>query len=298
MRRRVTSRKRGTRSQHAVAHALRRTTTLSADPKRGDTVSTVKTLPTEQTRDSADCRDASLSPATCAVRPTSTPRPTSSSTRPGSRSMHGEAKPRQDLQPGQGPADRHRRRGRGAGGPRHLHDRDRLARQRQRRASRFLSVALFSLPAWLLVFTHQRLYNTRFIGRRIDEMRRIVNAAALGVITDRADRLPDRVPDRTQCPGHPVLPGRRPRARRREVARRIFTRIRVPGPDAPARDHRRSQPGGPRARPDAADRARARVPRDRVRRRRPVRRRPGARHPVARPDRNTGRILHDKRAPA
>ena len=49
--------------------------------------------------------------------------------------------------------------------------------------TRFLSVALFSLPAWLLIFTHQRLYDTRFIGRRIDEMRRIVNAATLGVIT-------------------------------------------------------------------------------------------------------------------
>jgi len=50
-------------------------------------------------------------------------------------------------------------------------------------SDRFLSVAFCSLPAWLLVFTHQRLYNTRFIGRRIDEMRRIVNASILGVVT-------------------------------------------------------------------------------------------------------------------
>ncbi len=47
---------------------------------------------------------------------------------------------------------------------------------------RFLVVALVSLPGWLVVFTHQRLYNTRFIARRIDELRRIVNGTALGTL--------------------------------------------------------------------------------------------------------------------
>ena len=38
-----------------------------------------------------------------------------------------------------------------------------------------------STPLWLAVMANQRLYNTRFIERRIDELRRIVNAVVLGV---------------------------------------------------------------------------------------------------------------------
>ncbi len=38
-------------------------------------------------------------------------------------------------------------------------------------------------PAWLAIFANQRLYNTRFIGRRIDEFRRVVNASFLGTLT-------------------------------------------------------------------------------------------------------------------
>ena len=37
-----------------------------------------------------------------------------------------------------------------------------------------------TLPVWLAIFSGQRLYNIRFIGRRIDEVRRIVNATFLG----------------------------------------------------------------------------------------------------------------------
>ncbi|MEJ7584594.1 MAG: hypothetical protein WKF43_11035, partial [Acidimicrobiales bacterium] len=47
----------------------------------------------------------------------------------------------------------------------------------------FLPYALLTLPVWLGIFSHQRLYNTRFIGRRIDEVRRIVNAVVLGVVS-------------------------------------------------------------------------------------------------------------------
>ncbi|MCB0978080.1 MAG: sugar transferase, partial [Acidimicrobiales bacterium] len=39
-----------------------------------------------------------------------------------------------------------------------------------------------TLPIWLALFANQRLYNTRFIGRRIDEFRRIVNASVLGTV--------------------------------------------------------------------------------------------------------------------
>jgi exopolysaccharide biosynthesis polyprenyl glycosylphosphotransferase len=39
------------------------------------------------------------------------------------------------------------------------------------------------IPAWLGIFANQRLYNTRFIGRRIDEFRRVVNASLLGTLT-------------------------------------------------------------------------------------------------------------------
>lgn len=41
---------------------------------------------------------------------------------------------------------------------------------------------LASIPLWLAVFSNQRLYNTRFIGRRIDEFRRIVNSTLLGTL--------------------------------------------------------------------------------------------------------------------
>lgn len=50
-------------------------------------------------------------------------------------------------------------------------------------ARRFLVSALLTLPVWPAVLSHQRLYSSRFIGRRIDEFRRIGNAVALGVIS-------------------------------------------------------------------------------------------------------------------
>ncbi|MEZ5177691.1 MAG: sugar transferase [Acidimicrobiales bacterium] len=42
--------------------------------------------------------------------------------------------------------------------------------------------AVVALPVWIALFANQRLYNTRFIGRRIDEFRRIINATLLGTL--------------------------------------------------------------------------------------------------------------------
>ncbi|WCO68552.1 sugar transferase [Iamia majanohamensis] len=44
----------------------------------------------------------------------------------------------------------------------------------------FVLLVMSTLPVWLAIFAGQRLYNIRFIGRRIDEVRRIVNATFLG----------------------------------------------------------------------------------------------------------------------
>src|SRR5690606_10432812 len=49
-------------------------------------------------------------------------------------------------------------------------------------ARRLLVAMLATLPVWIGLFSNQRLYNTRFIGRRIDEFRRIVNASVLGTL--------------------------------------------------------------------------------------------------------------------
>src|SRR5688500_3439074 len=46
----------------------------------------------------------------------------------------------------------------------------------------FVVVTMLTLPVWPAVFSRQRLYSTRFIGRRIDEVRRIFNAVGLGVL--------------------------------------------------------------------------------------------------------------------
>jgi len=48
--------------------------------------------------------------------------------------------------------------------------------------NRFVVVTMLTLPVWPAVFSRQRLYNTRFIGRRIDEVRRIFNGVGLGVL--------------------------------------------------------------------------------------------------------------------
>ena len=148
---------------------------------------------------------------------------------------------------------------------------------------RFLVLGVATLPAWLAIMSGQRLYNIRFIGRRIDEVRRIVNATFLGTMA---------VALAGYFAGIDV-----PRSRivvlflvvttlvsiEREIARRIFAAPPRAGAAGPPRGHRRRQPRGPRARRHAPDRPVAGLPGARLRRRRP-RHRPaaGARRPAPR----------------
>jgi exopolysaccharide biosynthesis polyprenyl glycosylphosphotransferase len=84
-------------------------------------------------------------------------------------------------------------------------------------------------PVWLAVFANQRLYNTRFIGRRIDEFRRVVNASFLGtLLVAVAANLAGILPSR----GGLVLLGLSAMVVvtiEREIARRIFLRLRSGG---------------------------------------------------------------------
>ena len=150
--------------------ALRGTTTLSADPTRGDTVSTVKTLATDQisARQTAGTHrfPQRLAPSSRVYATTDQPRGA-----PREPIDERSAKPRQTFNRAKVL----------------LIVADVVAvalavlatytleiawlGNDNGETARFLSVALLSLPAWLVIFTHQRLYNTRFIGRRIDEMR-------------------------------------------------------------------------------------------------------------------------------
>jgi len=86
-----------------------------------------------------------------------------------------------------------------------------------------------TIPAWLAIFANQRLYNTRFIGRRIDEFRRVVNASLLGTLTVAvAANLVGILPSR----GGLVLLGVTAIVvvtAEREIARRVFLRLRAAG---------------------------------------------------------------------
>jgi exopolysaccharide biosynthesis polyprenyl glycosylphosphotransferase len=46
-----------------------------------------------------------------------------------------------------------------------------------------IAVAAGSIPVWLGLFSRRRLYNVRFLTRRIDEVRRIASAAAFAIMT-------------------------------------------------------------------------------------------------------------------
>ena len=96
-------------------------------------------------------------------------------------------------------------------------------------ASKLWWSAVAALPLWLCLFANQRLYNIRFIGRRIDEFRRIVNATVLSTF---AVTLVATV-------GHTLLPRSGivmlaviacvTTCIEREVARRTFRRLRARG---------------------------------------------------------------------
>jgi len=89
--------------------------------------------------------------------------------------------------------------------------------------------AVVALPIWIGLFANQRLYNTRFIGRRIDEFRRIINATLLGtlavaLIANFANVLLRRsslvILAITTCVIVTI---------EREIARRLFLRLRSAG---------------------------------------------------------------------
>jgi len=89
--------------------------------------------------------------------------------------------------------------------------------------------SLATLPVWLGIFANQRLYNTRFIGRRIDEFRRIINSCLLGTLaTSLVANLANVLLRRsslvllavTSCVVVTV---------EREIARRVFLRLRSQG---------------------------------------------------------------------
>lgn len=85
------------------------------------------------------------------------------------------------------------------------------------------------IPAWLGIFANQRLYNTRFIGRRIDEFRRVVNASMLGTLTvavaaNVVGILPSRGGLVVLCLSAVVIV-----TIEREIARRVFLRLRSGG---------------------------------------------------------------------
>ncbi len=89
--------------------------------------------------------------------------------------------------------------------------------------------SVLTTPLWLAIFAKERLYNTRFIGRRIDEFRRVVNASILGTVAvaiaaNMAGILPSR--------GGLILLGLCAVVVvtiEREIARRIFLRLRAGG---------------------------------------------------------------------
>lgn len=84
-------------------------------------------------------------------------------------------------------------------------------------------------PLWLGIFANQRLYNTRFIGRRIDEFRRIVNASLLGTLSVAlAANLVNVLPSRAGLALLGII-ACLVITIEREVARRIFLRLRARG---------------------------------------------------------------------
>ncbi|MCU1355214.1 MAG: putative UDP-galactose phosphate transferase (WeeH) (Modular protein) [Acidimicrobiales bacterium] len=89
--------------------------------------------------------------------------------------------------------------------------------------------AVTTVPLWLAIFANQRLYNTRFIGRRIDEFRRVVNASLFGtlgvsVTANFVKVLPSRTGLLVLLVASCLVV-----TLEREVARRIFLRLRSRG---------------------------------------------------------------------
>ena len=96
-------------------------------------------------------------------------------------------------------------------------------------AGDLFGTSVATIPLWLGIFANQRLYNTRFIGRRIDEFRRVVNASLLGTLTVSVAAnivrvLPSRAGLIVLLVSAIVVV-----TLEREIARRIFLRLRSRG---------------------------------------------------------------------
>jgi exopolysaccharide biosynthesis polyprenyl glycosylphosphotransferase len=50
----------------------------------------------------------------------------------------------------------------------------------------YMGLVLVSLPVWPIIFTQQLLYRARYLGRRVDEVNRVVRGVALGVLVTSA----------------------------------------------------------------------------------------------------------------
>ena len=93
----------------------------------------------------------------------------------------------------------------------------------------FVLIGMATLPGWVVVFANQRLYSTRFISRRIDEARRIVNASFLGVVlVALAGSFSGSLVPRSALLALGLLTIVLVMIER-EVARRIFARVRAHG---------------------------------------------------------------------
>jgi FlaA1/EpsC-like NDP-sugar epimerase len=96
-------------------------------------------------------------------------------------------------------------------------------------ADRYMLIGVVALLPWLGVFANQRLYNTRFIGRRIDEFRRIINACFFGaVIVTLTGYLAGVLLPRSVLVSLFVLSTVTVLIER-ELARRLFARLRTTG---------------------------------------------------------------------
>ncbi|HEX2575593.1 MAG TPA: sugar transferase, partial [Aquihabitans sp.] len=96
-------------------------------------------------------------------------------------------------------------------------------------SSRLWWSTVATLPVWLALFANQRLYNTRFIGRRIDEFRRIVNGCALGTLSVSLAASLANVLLRRSSLVILLVTSCIVVSLEREVARRVFLRLRSGG---------------------------------------------------------------------
>ena len=48
--------------------------------------------------------------------------------------------------------------------------------------SQYMGLVLASIPVWPIVFTQQLLYRARYLGRRIDEISRVIRSVAMGIL--------------------------------------------------------------------------------------------------------------------